>query len=388
MTYLFFFKSFMTRIFCSILSILFLVTLSAAEKKPVKVFILAGQSNMEGKGKIKPLLDHQIKAPETKDFFAHFHKDGEYVERDDVWINYLDRRGNLTVGYGSPGCIGLELQFGHIMGDHYEEPVLLIKTAWGGKSIGRDFRPPSSGIPSKQEIEQLVENQIKRDYNNIIRNEWNKAKKDNPKITRKEVEAKSSASIDKIRKGKNEEYRKQIVDSYGHFYRLMMTEIKTTLSEIKTRFPEYDSRGYEIAGFVWFQGWNDMYGNFPGEYAKNMENLIRDVRKELGVSNLPVAIGIMGQNGFKPAKGNMAIVKKGQASMNDIADFKGNVKAIPTDIYWDKRADEAYPTWRDNLEEWVKIGSDFPYHYLGSTITFTRIGQALAQTILELRAEK
>lgn len=378
----------MTRIFCSILSILFLVTLSAAEKKPVKVFILAGQSNMEGKGKIKPLLDHQIKAPETKDFFAHFHKDGEYVERDDVWINYLDRRGNLTVGYGSPGCIGLELQFGHIMGDHYEEPVLLIKTAWGGKSIGRDFRPPSSGIPSKQEIEQLVENQIKRDYNNIIRNEWNKAKKDNPKITRKEVEAKSSASIDKIRKAKNEEYRKQIVDSYGHFYRLMMTEIKTTLSEIKTRFPEYDSRGYEIAGFVWFQGWNDMYGDFPGEYAKNMENLIRDVRKELGVSNLPVAIGIMGQNGFKPAKGNMAIVKKGQASMNDIADFKGNVKAIPTDIYWDKRADEAYPTWRDNLEEWVKIGSDFPYHYLGSTITFTRIGQALAQTILELRAEK
>ena len=378
----------MTRIFCSILSILFLVTLSAAEKKPVKVFILAGQSNMEGKGKIKPLLDHQIKAPETKDFFAHFHKDGEYVERDDVWINYLDRRGNLTVGYGSPGCIGLELQFGHIMGDHYEEPVLLIKTAWGGKSIGRDFRPPSSGIPSKQEIEQLVENQIKRDYNNIIRNEWNKAKKDNPKITRKEVEAKSSASIDKIRKAKNEEYRKQIVDSYGHFYRLMMTEIKTTLSEIKTRFPEYDSRGYEIAGFVWFQGWNDMYGDFPGEYAKNMENLIRDVRKGLGVSNLPVAIGIMGQNGFKPAKGNMAIVKKGQASMNDIADFKGNVKAIPTDIYWDKRADEAYPTWRDNLEEWVKIGSDFPYHYLGSTITFTRIGQALAQTILELRAEK
>ena len=387
MTYLFF-KSFMKRIFCSILSILFLVTLSAAEKKPVKVFILAGQSNMEGKGKIKPLLDHQIKAPETKDFFAHFHKDGEYVERDDVWINYLDRRGNLTVGYGSPGCIGLELQFGHIMGDHYEEPVLLIKTAWGGKSIGRDFRPPSSEIPSKQEIEQLVENQIKRDYNNIIRNEWNKAKKDNPKITRKEVEAKSSASIDKIRKGKNEEYRKQIVDSYGHFYRLMMTEIKTTLSEIKTRFPEYDSRGYEIAGFVWFQGWNDMYGDFPDEYAKNMENLIRDVRKELGVPNLPVAIGIMGQNGFKPAKGNMAIVKKGQASMNDIADFKGNVKAIPTDIYWDKRADEAYPTWRDNLEEWVKIGSDFPYHYLGSTITFTRIGQALAQTILELRAEK
>ena len=378
----------MNRFLLLFLYLILIASNVAEESKPVKVFILAGQSNMEGKGKIDPLLNHQIKASETKDFFAHFHNDGEYIKRNDVWINYLDRRGDLTVGYGSPGCIGLELQFGHIMGDHYEEPVLLIKTAWGGKSIGRDFRPPSSGVVSKDTIGDLVENMIKRDYNNIIRREWNKAKKDNPKINRKEVEAKSSESLDRIRKAKNDEYRKQVVDSYGHFYRLMMTEIKTTLSEIKSRFPEYDGRGYEIAGFVWFQGWNDMYGDFPGEYAKNMENLIRDVRKELGVPDLPVAIGVMGQNGFKPAKGNMAIVKNAQLSMNEIVDFKGNVKAIPTDVFWDKRADEAFPTWRDNLEEWVKIGSDFPYHYLGSTITFTRIGQALAQTMLELRDEK
>ena len=378
----------MNRFLLLFLYLILIASNVAEESKPVKVFILAGQSNMEGKGKIDPLLNHQIKASETKDFFAHFHNDGEYIKRNDVWINYLDRRGDLTVGYGSPGCIGLELQFGHIMGDHYEEPVLLIKTAWGGKSIGRDFRPPSSGVASKDTIGDLVENMIKRDYNNTIRREWNKAKKDNPKINRKEVEAKSSESLNRIRKAKNDEYRKQVVDSYGHFYRLMMNEIKTTLSEIKSRFPEYDGRGYEIAGFVWFQGWNDMYGDFPGEYAKNMENLIRDVRKELGVPDLPVAIGVMGQNGFKPAKGNMAIVKNAQLSMNEIVDFKGNVKAIPTDVFWDKRADEAFPTWRDNLEEWVKIGSDFPYHYLGSTITFTRIGQALAQTMLELRNEK
>jgi len=343
---------------------------------------------MEGKGKVDPLLNHQIKVPETRDFFAHFHKDGKYIEREDVWINYLKRRGNLTVGYGSPGCIGLELQFGHVMGNHYDEPVLLIKTAWGGKSIGRDFRPPSSGLQPEEEINKAVEGMVKRDYNNLIRNEWNKAKKENPEITRKEIEEKSSASLEKIHQAKGGEYRKQIIESNGHFYRLMMTEIKTTLSEIKTRFPHYDGRGYEIAGFVWFQGWNDMYGPFPAEYAKNMENLIRDVRKDLDVPNLPVAIGIMGQNGFKEATGNMAIVKKAQASMNDVADFKGNVKAIPTDIYWDKRADEAYPKWRENLKEWVLIGSDFPYHYLGSTITFTRIGQALAQTVLELRNEK
>jgi hypothetical protein len=379
---------FMRSLIIFVLGIGFIFSIVANETKPLKVFILAGQSNMEGKGKIDPLLNHQIHAPETKAFFQHFHKDGKYIERDDVWINYLKRRGKLTVGYGSPGCIGLELEFGHVMGNHYDEPVLLIKTAWGGKSIGRDFRPPSSGLQLDEQINESVENRIKRDYNNLIRDEWNKAKKENPKINRKEVEEKSSASMDQIRKVKAAGYRKQVVESHGHFYRLMMTEIETTLGEINTRFPQYDGRGYEVAGFVWFQGWNDMYGGLQDEYAKNMENFIRDIRKGLGVPNLPVAIGIMGQNGFKPAKGNMAIVKKAQASMNDIADFKGNVKAIPTDIYWDKRANEAYPKWRDNLEEWVKIGSDFPYHYLGSTITFTKIGRALAKTMLDLRGGK
>jgi alpha-galactosidase len=361
---------------------------AAADKKPVKVFILAGQSNMEGKGRVDPLLNHQITAPETKDFFAHLHKDGKYVERDDVWINYLERRGKLTVGYGSPGRIGLELEFGHVMGNHFEEPVLLIKAAWGGKSIGRDFRPPSSGLQPKEKIDEFVENMVKRDYNNLIRNEWNQAKKDSPKITRKEIEEKSDASIDAIRKAKGDEYRKEVIDSYGHFYRLMMSEIKTALSELKTRFPDYDGRGYDIAGFVWFQGWNDMYNGFQDEYAANMKNFIRDVRKDLSKPNLPFAIGIMGQNGFKPAKGNMAIVKAAQASMNDVPEFAGNVRAIPTDVYWDRRADTAFPTWRDNVDEWEKLGSDFPYHYLGSTITFTKIGRALGQVMKELGGDK
>ena len=355
-----------------------------ADKNPVKVFILAGQSNMEGKGRVDPLLNHQITAPETKGFFAHLHKDGNYIERDDVWINYLKRRGKLTVGYGSPGRIGLELEFGHVIGNHFEEPVLLIKAAWGGKSIGRDFRPPSSGLQSEGKIDEFVENMVKRDYNNLIRNEWNQAKKDNPKITRKQIEEKSDASIDAIRKAKADEYRREVIDSYGHFYRLMMSEIKTTLSEFKQRFPDYDGRGYDIAGFVWFQGWNDMYNGFQDEYAVNMKNFIRDVRKDLAKPNLPFAIGIMGQNGFAPAKGNMAIVKAAQASMNDVPEFEGNVRAIPTDVYWDKRADAAFPTWRDNVAEWEKLGSDFPYHYLGSTITFTKIGRALGQAILEL----
>ena len=116
-----------------------------AQGKPgkVKVFILAGQSNMEGKGTMK-LAEYQSEAPRFKDFYQHLKKDGKWIVRDDVWINFLDRRGNLTVGFGSPDRIGPELEFGIVVGDYFKEPVLLIKTAWGGQSLGRDFLPPGS----------------------------------------------------------------------------------------------------------------------------------------------------------------------------------------------------------------------------------------------------
>jgi alpha-galactosidase len=95
-----------------------------AQKRSVKVFILAGQSNMEGKVQ-QPLLDHQATDPKTKALFAHLRKGDEWIVRDDVFIKYLKRKGPLTVGYGSPGRTGAELEFGWVMGDHFKEPVLL-----------------------------------------------------------------------------------------------------------------------------------------------------------------------------------------------------------------------------------------------------------------------
>ena len=100
-----------------------------ADKKPVKVFILAGQSNMEGKVQ-NPLFDHQATDKKTKALFAHLREDDQWIERDDVFIKFLKRHGPLTVGYGSPGRTGIELEFGTVMGEHFKAPVLLIKAAW------------------------------------------------------------------------------------------------------------------------------------------------------------------------------------------------------------------------------------------------------------------
>ncbi len=131
---------------------------SFAETKPVKVFILAGQSNMEGAGQIQAnpqrnsgqgSLEYLVKAPATAAQFAQLVDDaGKWRQRNDVWISYLDRRGPLSVGYGSrTETIGPELGFGWAIGDAIDEPVLLIKCAWGGKSLAVDFRPPGAGLP-------------------------------------------------------------------------------------------------------------------------------------------------------------------------------------------------------------------------------------------------
>lgn len=128
----------------------------SASNKPTSVFILAGQSNMEGQGFIqadpqrnegKGSLEYLAKQPTTADKFKHLlGKEGQWIIRDDVWIHYLDRKGKLTVGYGAKeDRIGPELGFGYVIGESYEEPFLLIKLAWGGKSLAQDFRPPSSG---------------------------------------------------------------------------------------------------------------------------------------------------------------------------------------------------------------------------------------------------
>jgi hypothetical protein len=63
------------------------------------------------------------------------------------------------------------------------------------------------------------------------------------------------------------------------------------------------------------------------------------------------------------------------------------VKAVRTDVLVDKAAEELFPTWNKTPEtkaQWDKTGGDFPYHYLGSPIWFTRIGHACGDAMLEL----
>ncbi len=114
-----------------------------------------------GKGTLNDLLvNHQ-----NKERFAHLKSsDGQWTAREDVLVRYQTpdelKSGKLSIGftgYGGSHHFGPELQFGHVVGDALEEPVLLIKAAWGGKSLHQDFRPPSAGGEVGQFYSRMIE---------------------------------------------------------------------------------------------------------------------------------------------------------------------------------------------------------------------------------------
>jgi alpha-galactosidase len=203
--------------------------------------------------------------------------DGSPRVCEKVWISSIgsseeERVGKLTVGFGAEARgpkIGPEFTFGIYMQKLLDEPILIIKTAWGGKSLNTDFRPPSAGP-----------------Y------EFNESQLEGFKKQGKDLAA--------IRADK--------AKATGRYYRLMMDHVKKVLADIKRVYPDYDpDQGWELAGFVWFQGWNDMVDSStypkrgqPGgydQYSELLAQFIRDVRQELSTPNLPFVIGVLGVAG-------------------------------------------------------------------------------------------
>lgn len=309
---------------------------TAESPRPVKVFILAGQSNMEGQGFIsaepkrnggKGSLEFLVKDGATAKRFAHLvDETGQWRTRDDVWISYLDRSGPLTVGYGArKELIGPELGFGWVMGDALAEPVLLIKCAWGGKSLAVDFRPPSAGkVPYS-----LGEKQ-------------DAAVAQDPAIV-------------------------------GKYYRETVLFTKASLAKVKDLVPGSDGR-YDIAGLGWHQGWNDRINDqFNAEYEKNMANFIRDIRKDLGVPAMPFVIAETGMNGPDEKHPRALSLMKAQAAVAERPEFQGNVAFVGTKVFW--RPLELSPSGQG-------------YHWNTNAETYYLIGEAMGEAMKKLLATK
>ena len=377
-----------------------------ADAKPLLVYVLVGQSNMEGHATLE-VLDYLGEDPATAPLLeAMRDKRGKPAEIEDVWISYLTGErgridagndvieGPLTLGYGSRGGvgpneagrkIGPEMGFGITLHEALDRDILIIKCAWGGQSLHTDFRPPSAG-PSPEDPEGA---------------------------------------------------------KTGVRYRQMMEHVDAVLADPGRVVKGYSKRrGYELGGVVWFQGWNDLvnrnvYPEVPDDsptprfaaYTEVMAHFIRDVRTHLQAPELPFVIGVIGVDGEQPNK-HIAALRTSQAAVAALEEFQGNVVAVPTAPYWDAalaaldakrqqlrqkryhldkqheghenadgslsqtdkdrivRALEAELFSEEDLDLERRAKSNAGYHYLGSAKTYTLIGKAFAAALLGMRVER
>ena len=382
---------------------------AVASAKPLQVYLLVGQSNMEGHAKVET-IDYIGEDPATAPLLKRMlGPDGKPAAAKNVWISYYtgigekngEGFGPLTTGYGSRqdpakdgGKIGPEYTFGLAIERAGNGPVLLIKAAWGGKSLNYDFRPPSAGPYPR---------------------------------TARDIETDQHPLADA-----------------GHYYRLMLAHARHVLADPGRVCPAYDPKqGYELAGFVWLQGFNDMVdGNFyPKQpkgasakrfapYADYLAAFIRDVRKDLGAPGLPFVIGVIGVGGKDSGSEDGYAFREAMAAPAALPEFQGNVAAVRTAPFWDeklgaiqdkkdkvrqmsfelrnkgKRSANADGKMtpeqqRQYLKDYeaklispeeaalLKRGaSNGGYHYLGCAKTFALMGEAFAEANLQLRAPK
>ena len=259
---------------------------SQAAAKPLKVFILAGQSNMQGHVNVST-FDSMADDPKTAPILKEMRNaDGTPRVCDKVWISSIgcagddttEQAGKVTTGFGaSANEIGPEFTFGIYMEKLLKEPILIIKTSWGGKSLHTDFRPPSAG---PQPLNDFIKARIKERGGDI-------------------------------EKAQQDEDRR-----LGVFYRYMIEHVRKVLGDIQRVVPGYDPKqGYELAGFVWLQAWNDWCDSwwYPAEwgdkrfdeYGRLMAMFIRDVRKDLSAPKMPFVIGVAGFDGVRCKNGSV-----------------------------------------------------------------------------------
>jgi hypothetical protein len=290
---------------------------------PVKVFVLAGQSNMEGQAVVdlegpdynggRGTLVDRLRDP---GFAAEFpqlrNPGGDWRTREDVWVRFATEAGPVLhgplgmgfTGYCDSHHFGPELGIGRVLGDRFSNQVLLVKAAWGGRSLYQDFRPPSSGNP-------------------------------------------------------------------GPFYSNLVAQVRQALRSLGTDFPGAQGAQAELAGLVWYQGWND--GVDPEhaipQYETNLVNLIHDLRREFAAPGLPVVIGEL-TGPWVDAPAEWTALRRAQSAAAGRPEFAGNVAFVPTRSF--VRPPEASPN------------PTHGHHEFGNAETCLRVGEALGQAMATL----
>ncbi|MCB9917060.1 MAG: sialate O-acetylesterase [Planctomycetes bacterium] len=311
-------------------------------REKVQVFVLLGQSNMLGFGKVAPAdkegsLEHAVRSEKLYPFLVD--DEGRWTERKDVRnVRVMVQRGGMKVFQNEwltvrGKHIGPEVGIGHQLGNMLDAPVLLLKSCIGNRSLGWDLLPPGS-----KRFER--EGKVYAGY------------KDSPDAWDKGTEPEAIAWY------------------AGKQYDDDIANAKKVLANLDTYYP--GAKGYEIAGFFWWQGAKDCGNPAHAErYELNLVRLIEQLRKDFDAPEAKFVCATLGHV-ERGAGGNEGLVLAGQLAVDGDtgrhAAFKGNVATV-----------YARPFCH---------GGSANGHYGGNAKTYMDVGLAMGAAMVKLLGRK
>jgi hypothetical protein len=319
--------------------------------KPVQVFILMGQSNMVGLGKITGAEGSLENAVKTKSLYPYLVDDeGKWTERKDV------RNVRVMVGRGggmqlfnnefmtiSGKSMGPEYGIGHPVGNAIDAPVMILKSCIGNRSLGWDLLPPGS---ERYEFEGKVYPAYKERPDAWVADPAKGKATEPPEW------------LDKAGKP---------IDWYaGKQYDDDTANAKKVLSELDKYYP--GATKYEVAGFFFWQGEKDG-GNaaHAAKYEANLVGFIKHLRKDFDSPNAKFVLATLGES-TKGSEGNGGKILEAQLAVDGTTgkypEFKGNVATV-----------YANP---------LSKGGSGNSHYNGNAETYMDVGEAMGKAMVGL----
>ena len=310
--------------------------------KPVQVYLLLGQSNMLGFGKIKGddgSLEHAVN---EKKLYPYLIDDtGTWTERKDV-------RNVRVMGSGTGGMrlfnnewmtiksgkIGPEIGIGHHVGHVTDAPVMILKSCIGNRALGWDLLPP--GSEGFEFTDRKGETWVHPGY---------------------------KGSPERWKKGSDP---KKITWYAGMQYDGDIARAKKVLAELDTYYP--GAKDYEIAGFFWWQGDRDSRSEaLSSRYEQNLVHLINQLRIEFEAPKAKFVCASLGQTEKGATDGGGKILDAMLAvdgESGKYPQFKGNVAAVYTQP--------------------LSKGGNSGGHYNGNAETYMNVGEAMGKAMVKL----
>jgi hypothetical protein len=301
--------------------------------KPVQVFILLGQSNMVGLGKIAGGEGSLENAVKTKKLYPYLADDaGNWIERKDVrFVRYMSGKGPLNNEWMTVTgrTIGPEFGIAHPVGNAIDAPVMILKACIGNRSLGWDLLPPGS---ERYELNGKV-------YAGY---------KDSPDSWDVGTEPKPIAWY------------------AGKQYDDDTADAKRALADLATHYP--GATKFEVAGFFFWQGEKDG-GNaaHAAKYEENLVRFIKQLRKDFDSPNAKFVLATLGES-TKGSTGNGGLILDAQlavdGSTGKYPEFKGNVATVYSNP--------------------LSLGGSGNSHYNGNAETYMNVGEAMGHAMVEL----